>query len=98
MNIRESYIDYDDEGNAINNVNDGSRAGKRKHLGLIAQDVKEVLDDIGLDYAMYQDHKVNGGKDVLSLGYEELIAPLIKAIQELSLKVKQLEEKNIQFK
>ena len=92
MNIRESYIDYDEHGEVINNVNDGSRAGERKHSGLIAQDVKRVLDDIGVDYAMYQDHKVNGGKDVLSLGYEELIAPLIKAIQELTVRINKLEK------
>ena len=28
------------------------------------------------------DHSVNGGEDVLSIGYDELIAPMIKAIQE----------------
>ena len=28
--------------------------------------------------------KVNGGADVLSLGYSSFIAPLIKAVQELS--------------
>ena len=36
-----------------------------------------------MDFGGFQDHAVNGGQDVLSLGYMELIAPLIKAVQEL---------------
>ena len=94
VNFRESYIDYDEEGNAIEVDNDGSRAGKRKHLGLIAQELKEVMDDMSVDYSMYQDHKVGGGKDVMSIGYEELIAPIIKAIQELTARVNELEINN----
>lgn len=92
-NFRESYIDYDEEGRPIEVENDGSRAGKRKHLGLIAQEVKHIMDEIGVDFAVYQDHSINGGKDVLSLGYEELISPLIKAIQELNKKVIELENR-----
>jgi hypothetical protein len=51
---------------------------------LIAQEVKSVMDNKGIDFGGYQDHSVKGGEDVLSLGYSELIAPLIKAIQELN--------------
>lgn len=91
QNFRESYIDYDEEGNMIEVENDGSRAGQRKHQGLIAQEVKQVMDEIGVDFAGYQDHTVNGGRDVKSLGYEELIAPLIKSVQELTAKVQKLE-------
>ncbi|MBM7600417.1 hypothetical protein JOC34_002808 [Virgibacillus halotolerans] len=92
-NFREAYIDYDKDGNPVNLKNDGSRAGTRKHQGLIAQEVKQVIDDIGIDFAGYQDHKIGGGQDVHSLGYEELIAPLIKSIQELSEQVNFLEYK-----
>ena len=52
------------------------------------------MDSMGVDFAGYQDHKVNGGKDVLSIGYEELIGPLIKAVQELSAEVQQLKAQN----
>ena len=48
------------------------------------------MDELGIDFAGYQDHSVNGGKDVLSLGYTEFIAPMIKAIQELSAEVRSL--------
>ena len=41
-----------------------------------------MLATQGVDFGGFQDHSVNGGEDVLSLGYDELIAPLIKAVQE----------------
>jgi hypothetical protein len=60
--------------------------GVRFHHGLIAQEVPA-------DFGGLQDHAVKGGHDVLSIGYTELIAPLIKAIQELTAKVAALEAK-----
>jgi hypothetical protein len=75
-----------------NLVSDGSKKRNRYHHGLIAQEVKELLDAQGIDFGGYQDHKVAGGDDVLSIGYDELIAPLIKAVQELTARVKQLEQ------
>jgi len=72
---------------------DGSKKRSRYHHGLIAQEVKAVLDEQGIDFGGYQDHSVKGGEDVLSIGYDELIAPLIKAVQELTARVKELEAK-----
>jgi hypothetical protein len=74
-----------------NITHDGSKKRTRFHHGLIAQEVKAVLDAQGIDFGGYQDHKVKGGQDVLSIGYGELIAPLIKAIQELTARVQELE-------
>ena len=70
---------------------DGSKKRTRYHHGLIAQEVKAVMDEMGVDFGGYQDHKINGGKDVLTIGYAELVAPLIKAVQQLSAKVERLE-------
>ena len=67
-----------------NITHNGSKKRSRYHHGLIAQEVKAVLDDKGFDFGGFQDHSVKGGDDVLSIGYEELIAPMLKAIQELS--------------
>jgi hypothetical protein len=75
-----------------NLVSDGTKKRNRYHHGLIAQEVKELLDAQGIDFGGYQDHKISGGHDVLSIGYDELIAPLIKAVQELTARVKQLEQ------
>ena len=92
-NYREDYIKYDDSGNEIILPQDGTKKGKRFHAGLIAQDVKESMDELSVDFGLYQDHLVNGGKDVKSLGYAELIPVLIKAVQELSTKNVELENR-----
>jgi hypothetical protein len=70
---------------------DGSKKRTRYHHGLIAQEVKQTLDSLGIDFGGYQDHSVKDGCDVLSIGYTELVAPLIKAVQELSARVAALE-------
>ncbi|NDD53996.1 hypothetical protein EBZ39_08985 [bacterium] len=66
-----------------NITHDGSKKRTRYHQGLIAQEVKATMDAMGVDFGGYQNHSVKGGQDVLSIGYTEMIAPLIKAIQEL---------------
>jgi hypothetical protein len=58
--------------------------GVRLHQGFIAQEVKEVLDSLGVDSAIYfrnndPSHILH---DVQGIKTEELFAPLVKAIQE----------------
>lgn len=72
-------------------VKNGSKKRSRFHNGLIAQEVKGVCDSLGVDFAGLQHHQEAGGDDVYSIGYEELIAPLIKAVQQLSARVAELE-------
>ena len=67
-------------------VKDGSKKRSRLHHGFIAQDLPEYFGGL-------QDHEKSGGEPVLSVGYDEFIAPLVKAVQELSAKVKELEAK-----
>lgn len=62
---------------------DGSKTRSRYHHGFIAQEVKASIDKLGIDFGGYQDHALKGGQDVKSVGYEEVIAPLVKAFQEL---------------
>jgi len=59
------------------------RPGRRLHYGLIAQEVKQTLDRHGIDPAdaAFWREESNG---MLSLSYTELIAPMLKAIQELA--------------
>ena len=64
---------------------DGSRKRARFHHGLIAQEVKAVADELGADFGGLQWHAHDGeGQDVYTLGYDELVAPLVKAVQELA--------------
>jgi hypothetical protein len=95
--MRDDYFDdVDDERVAV--PKDGSRKRNRFHHGLIAQEVKQAADEQGIDFGGYQDHKVNGGVDILSLGYSELIAPLIKAIQEQQAVIEQLQAEVAELK
>ncbi|MDB5590639.1 DUF2793 domain-containing protein [Enterovirga sp.] len=72
------------EANRLSNiVRDGSKTRIRRHQGLIAQEVKAAMHELGVEFGGYQDHSLNGGEDVVSLGYEELVPVLIKAVQEL---------------
>jgi hypothetical protein len=79
----------------IQHEKDGSKKRSRYHSGVSAQQVKTVLDEMNTDWGGYQDHTINGGSDRLTIGYDEFIAPLIKAVQELSAKNKALEAQNI---
>lgn len=90
----------DEDGNVVKTITkqrivkpdrDGSKKRNRFHCGLIAQEVKSTLDELGLDFGVLHDASVGGGEDVLTLGYTELVGPLIKAIQELTARVQQLE-------
>ena len=72
------------ESNKMANLtHDGTHKRNRFHHGFIAQEVKETMDKLDVDFAGFQDHKKAGGEDVLSLGYSELIPILVKAIQDL---------------
>ena len=76
-----------------NLTHDGTHTRSRYHHGLIAQEVQDVIEASGVDFGGFQDHKINGGSDVFSIGYTELIAPMIKAIQELSAEIELLKNK-----
>lgn len=89
-NMREDYFEKTEDG-LVALENDGSKKRNRFHHGLIAQEVKEACDKLGIDFGGYQDHTKNGGNDVLTIGYDELIGPLVKAVQQLSARIEELE-------
>ena len=67
--------------------------GNRTHYGLIAQEVKSVLDSAGVvDFGGWLISDVNDPEGLQALRYGEFISPLIKAVQELTARVKILEE------
>ena len=73
------------EGNNLSNItHDGTHKRSRYHHGIIAQELADLIKNTGNDFGGFQDHKRSGGQDVLSVGYDEFIAPLIKAVQELA--------------
>jgi hypothetical protein len=67
--------------------------GVRTHYGLIAQEVAQSVKASGVvDFGGYVEDKDDADAP-LGLNYSEFIAPLIKAVQELSARVKELEAK-----
>lgn len=65
---------------------DGSKARNRIHHGLIAQELKETLDWLNIDHAAFVDRAMK--HENLAIRYDELISSLIKAVQELSAKIR----------
>ncbi|PWC96973.1 tail fiber domain-containing protein [Azospirillum sp. TSO5] len=68
------------------------REGRRKHLGLLAQDVRAALPP-GTDYAMWTQDDPSNPDSRQGLRPDQLIAPLIRAVQELTVRVQELEAK-----
>jgi hypothetical protein len=67
--------------------------GTRIHYGLIAQEVKAVLDESGVeDFAGWVKIDMAEEDSMQGLRYDQFIAPLIKAVQELTARVKAIEE------
>ncbi|MCX7741064.1 MAG: tail fiber domain-containing protein [Meiothermus sp.] len=71
-----------------------SQPGRRLHYGLIAQQVKAVLDEIEAgDFGGWGLDDVNDPESTQSLRYDQFIAPLIKAVQELDERLERLENR-----
>jgi hypothetical protein len=58
--------------------------GTRRHHGLKAQQVKSTLDKFGVDFAGWVLENPDDPNSGQGLRYDQFIAPLIKAVQELS--------------
>ena len=70
-------------------------AGKRKHFGLVAQEVKEAFEQSGFPTDEYSGWAIADKEDPDSqqaINLDEFIGILIKSVQELSAKVAQLEK------
>lgn len=85
----------DEDGNVVGQQEERpARAGVRTFHGLSAQQVKAALDDLGIDnFAGWVLANKDDPQSTQGLRYTEFIAPLIKAVQELSQKVTDLEAK-----
>lgn len=68
------------------------KQGERLHYGLIAQDMKDLMKQVGIkDAGLYVDANIKDGVDKLAIRYSELIAPMIQTIQFLYQKIEALE-------
>lgn len=65
--------------------------GKRTHWGLLAQEVKAVADKLGVDFGGHIITNMADPESSQGLRYDQFVAPLIKAVQELAARVEALE-------
>lgn len=70
----------------ISSPKDGSKTQTKYHHGIIAQELAETSSKIGLEFGGYKIDEHGS----FSVNYSELIAPMIKSIQELSQEVQRL--------
>lgn len=83
-------VGADDEGNLIFEDRVTPVPGTRAHFGLIAQEVRAALPP-GIDFGGWVLSDIDKPDSEQGVRYEEFIAPLIKAVQELSARVRSLE-------
>jgi len=90
-------IDYEETKIAAEELRDpvlNEIDGIRSHYGLIAQDVKESIDKFNItDFAGWKLENPDDPDSKQMIAYTELIAPIIRSIQELSQKIEALEAK-----
>ncbi|MCL2378305.1 MAG: tail fiber domain-containing protein [Defluviitaleaceae bacterium] len=84
---------------------DGTYAGRRYHWGFMAQEVEQAAKGMGIDcpavqYLAHNKDKdgVPEGDDLYTMGYTELIAPLVGAVQQLTDMVQQLQAEIVTLK
>jgi hypothetical protein len=82
--VKYKWKDYSDTDEETGEVT--RHIFNRTHYGMIAQDVETVLGDKDFAGFIY-----NEESDRYGLRYTEFVAPLIKAIQELTARIEQLE-------
>jgi hypothetical protein len=80
--MREDYRVVNDDGTVTVFEKDGSKKRNRLHQWFVAQEVAELCTSLNVEFGGLQHHSVSGGEDVFSLGYDEFIPPVVKAVQE----------------
>jgi len=101
--MKENIVELESATDKLNtlrcvNFNMKHDSSEKKRIGLIAQDVYKVYPEAttGTPDSEYSYNPSNEGSshiNAMAVQYTELIAPMIKAIQELSAKVTELEER-----
>lgn len=71
---------------------DGSKKRNRRHQWFVAQKIKALCEELGVDFGGLQDHSINGGCDVLTVGYDEFIPPLTAYVQRRKKELRALEQ------
>lgn len=68
------------------------RGDKSTHYGFIAQNVKEELEKYGIEDVICKKITSGRNKGYYGIAYDELIAPIVGALQQINKRVEKLEE------
>jgi len=99
--VRYRWIDggnehvVDSDGNWVTDENGWvwkQREGVRNHTGFLAQEVKSAIDSLGMDWAAWCLSNLNDESSNQFLHYEEFIAPLVAAAQNIDSRLITLED------
>ena len=90
LDYRDDYIEIDDDGAVTKLKKDGSKARKREHVGVIAQQVEKAMHTHNIDFAGLQHHSKNGGDDIYTVGYQEFIPIIGEIIQRQQKQIDEL--------
>lgn len=88
--MRDDYVTYHEDGTVELTPRDGSKRRTRLHQWFIAQEVVDVCEKLGVEFGGVQNQSVNGGEDIYTLGYDEFIPPIVRALQQVDATVEAL--------
>ena len=81
--MRDDYVTYNADGSIELLPRDGSKRRTRLHQWFCAQHVVDTCEKMGVEFGGVQHHANNGGQDVYTLGYDEFIPPITRAVQQV---------------
>lgn len=81
--MRDDYVTYNQDGSIELLPRDGSKRRTRLHQWFCAQHVVDTCEKMGVEFGGVQHHANNGGQDVYTLGYDEFIPPITRAVQQV---------------
>lgn len=91
--MRDDYHVVNADGSVTVLEKDGSKKRNRRHQWFIAQEVEQLCQSLGVDFGGLQHHAKSGGEDVYSIGYEEFIPPVVKAVQSCWARLDEMESR-----
>jgi uncharacterized membrane protein YcgQ (UPF0703/DUF1980 family) len=80
-------------GNEIRDYPSKYDVEKIRYTGFVAQDVEKAAQETGFDFSGITKPKTS--RDLYSLSYESFVVPLVKAVQEQEVVIKQQQLQNL---
>ena len=96
ISIRRHETDKQSPASIVSDESAKREKEKIIYTGFIAQDVEAAANKVEYDFSGI--HKPSSKNDVYGLSYSDFVVPLVKAVQELDVSDKKLQEENLKLK